>query len=85
MTPRPRRNSLAAQVASAAKRSPLPFPDASTGRCAAVAIYTLVAGVLLLRLCLGLAMSLRLLRGSRATGRTPKESRFANRTAWRRR
>jgi RND family efflux transporter MFP subunit len=35
---------------------------------AAVAIYILIAGALLLRLCAGLAMSLRLLRGSRATG-----------------
>jgi beta-lactamase regulating signal transducer with metallopeptidase domain len=36
---------------------------------AAVMIYIAVAGVLLLRLCAGLALSLRLLRGSRATGR----------------
>jgi multidrug efflux system membrane fusion protein len=35
---------------------------------AAVTIYALVALALLLRLCAGLAMSLRLLRGSRATG-----------------
>ncbi len=35
---------------------------------AAIAIYALVALALLLRLCFGLAMSLRLLRGSRATG-----------------
>ena len=34
---------------------------------AAVMMYVLAAGALLLRLCLGLAMSLRLLRGSRAT------------------
>jgi hypothetical protein len=36
---------------------------------AAVGIYILVAGALLLRLCLGLAMSRRLLGKSRATGR----------------
>jgi len=36
---------------------------------AAVMTYVLVALALLLRLCVGLAMSLRLLRGSRATGR----------------
>jgi beta-lactamase regulating signal transducer with metallopeptidase domain len=36
---------------------------------AAVGIYMLVAGALLLRLCLGLAMSRRLLGNSRATGR----------------
>jgi len=36
---------------------------------AAVMIYVLSAGALLLRLCFGLAMSLRLLRSSRATGR----------------
>jgi len=36
---------------------------------AAVGIYILVAGALLLRLCLGLAMSRRLLGNSRATGR----------------
>jgi RND family efflux transporter MFP subunit len=35
---------------------------------AAVTIYGLIALALLLRLCVGLAMSLRLLRGSRATG-----------------
>jgi multidrug efflux pump subunit AcrA (membrane-fusion protein) len=39
------------------------------GARAAVAVYVLVALTLLLRLCVGLAMSLRLLRGSRATGR----------------
>jgi RND family efflux transporter MFP subunit len=37
---------------------------------AAVMIYALAAGALLLRLCFGLAMSLRLLRSSRATDRT---------------
>jgi RND family efflux transporter MFP subunit len=36
---------------------------------AAVTIYVLAAGALLMRLCFGLAMSLRLLRGSRATDR----------------
>jgi RND family efflux transporter MFP subunit len=35
---------------------------------AALAIYALIALALLLRLCVGLAMSLRLLRGSRPTG-----------------
>jgi hypothetical protein len=37
---------------------------------AALMTYALIAGALLLRLCAGLALSLRLLRGSRATGRT---------------
>ncbi len=36
---------------------------------AGATIYVLVAGALLLRLCVGLALSLRLLRGSRATGK----------------
>jgi len=36
---------------------------------AAVLLYVLVAGTFLLRLCAGLAMGRRLLRGSRATGR----------------
>jgi hypothetical protein len=37
---------------------------------AALTTYALIAGALLLRLCAGLAMSRRLLRSSRATGRT---------------
>jgi uncharacterized protein (TIGR03435 family) len=42
---------------------------ARAGWMTAVMIYILVAGALLLRVCAGLAMSLRLLRGSRATER----------------
>lgn len=48
---------------------PAPFPWAR----AAMILYGLVAFGLLLRLCAGLAISRRLLRGSRPTGRTTEE------------
>src|SRR5215471_13157293 len=56
-----------AQDAGFAKRSPIiakPFDWAS----AALLIYAAVAGAFLLRLCLGLLLSLRLLRDSRPAG-----------------
>jgi RND family efflux transporter MFP subunit len=56
------------QAASAVKRSPA-LPRPFDWPSAALAIYMLGAAALLLRLCLGLAMSRRLLRDSRAAGK----------------
>ena len=61
------------QDASAVKRSPA-LPRPFDWPSAALAIYMLVAAALLLRLCLGLAMSRRLLRDSRAAGKAIERS-----------
>jgi multidrug efflux system membrane fusion protein len=60
------------QHASSAKLSP-PLPRRFDWASAALTIYMFAAAALLLRLCLGLAMTRRLLRDSRATGQAAEE------------
>ncbi|MGA7238286.1 MAG: efflux RND transporter periplasmic adaptor subunit [Bryobacteraceae bacterium] len=64
-------NLPSAQVTSVAKRSPA-LPRRFDWPSAALAIYMLGAAALLLRVCVGLAMSRRLRRGSHATGQSAK-------------
>jgi beta-lactamase regulating signal transducer with metallopeptidase domain len=67
--PRVARETKPAPISKVASRQDSAASKTFDWALAALGVYILVAGALLLRLCAGLAMSRRLLRQSRATGR----------------